>query len=133
MKRTPWSEEDIDVLIDMLDDPRRCWFAAWELRRVLISKGEVTPIQTERIAELVGVPRLDDGYFRSAVEDELMDVWSESVPFNFDHAVCGYRATDKVEPLWQAGTYLFASEEEAEAYLDLRAWKKRVKAESKKA
>jgi hypothetical protein len=148
MKGVGWSAEDIDMLIDMLDDPLRKWFAAWELRMVIIGGGEFTLTQTERIAELVGVPRLDgevvvDGevleeqpavaYSRIDIRDGLMEVWSDNVPFDFEEVIGGYQATDTVEPFWQAGTYLFEREDEAQAYADLRAWKKRVKRESKKS
>jgi hypothetical protein len=126
-----WTRDDIEVLIDMLDDDSRRWFAAWELAWLLRTGGGITPHHAGRLAEIVDAPTLGGGVAirMKDVEDRLTLIWSEECPVELDDAV-ELETVSEPRQLWQVGRYLFVSREEAQAYLDLRAWKKRAKAKA---
>ena len=112
-----WSSDDIDVLIDMLDDPLRREFAAYELSEHGSVVG-MTHEQVCRAAEVAGLhkekpvraawvrPSLGGlaGKFQCAREREL---WADEIQQVFFYAGQAFK------------TY-----EEAEAYKDFQAWRK---------
>ena len=119
----PWTDDDVDVLIDMLDDPLRRWFAAWELYRVLGKRGpKLKALRRERIAEEVGIERHST---ISQITEQLLIIWGYEAPIPLDEGMLSVAGGDPAEPrpLWQVGTYLFDSLKAAEIYAELRAWR----------
>lgn len=119
-----WSEQDIDVLIDMLDDPLRRWFAALELFTTLhCSRDRLMGEQFCRIAEIVASDATLDDH---AVAEVLWALHLNERPPAIDTASSarvGIATQPRVR--WQGECYLFESLKAAQAYLDYDDWRKR--------
>lgn len=122
----PWTDDDVDVLIDMLDDPLRRWFAAWELYRVLGKRGpKLKALRRERIAEEVGIERHST---ISQITEQLLSIWGDEVPLRLDEGTLTSTGSPvEPRPFWQVGPYLFDSLEASEIYADLKSWRSCVR------
>jgi hypothetical protein len=120
-----WTSQNVDVLIDMLDDPVRRWFAAWALGTLLKEAGPITAEQAGRLAESIDAPQLsNEVYVMGDVERTLRDVYTAEKPAQIDRYFDARDLELPQEPqqCWLVGHCIFETREAAQAYLDMRAW-----------
>lgn len=111
-----WAPEDLDVLIDMLDDSMRRWFAAQSLLNVLWL-GVLSDDQRSRVGDMLGTQT--DTHLLAAA---LRDVIATGKPIRSTHL-------SNVPPRksWVYRGYLFETAEAARAYEDFVAWRKEAR------
>lgn len=113
-----WSSDDIDVLIDMLDDSERAWYAAKALEEVLSGTKGVRLTQLERMEEMLGLPTVGSKERRtfsasSALMRRVTDQWKrERLP-----------RTEEVTAVWVVHGEAFKTRSAAEAYADFVRWR----------
>lgn len=116
------SLEDFEVLVDMLDDPLRRWFAADDLYRYLRGKWSVKGLPEVPEHLLTRVVNMLSGGL-SPEECSHVDALHLLAKARSDPSVVSRRNSPpapvwEVRQVWAYGSYVFYSEDAAQAYHD---------------
>ena len=116
----PWTSDDVEVLIDMLEDPKRCWFAAETLRSLEWNTGLVSEEQKRRLVAMLEVaPNSEFIPEHTKLENKLSSVSELNRPYRVGaSALCA----DGPKKMWVCLGYLFVDEGSAQAFWDHHQW-----------
>lgn len=128
--RPKFSPEEVEVLIDMLEEPHRRWYVAgWLLG--LLQKGKLTEEQQDRAVAVLGVKPV----YREVLS-HLLNSWGSRYPTQDPRTVKVSTSgepiapADEPEPLWACQGYLFDSFEAAEGFKTFSEWMSRKRRET---
>lgn len=115
-----WTDEDIEFLIDMLEEPRRAWYAAFELWATM-RKRPLDLASLNRISAMLGVLRPDRYFYTDPIGMSLL-AHAQDLKERHKGELAG--VLDGPHQVWYAQGEVFLTLLEAQEYDDFVKWRR---------